>query len=310
MKLSFTKAFLFGLVIACLALGLSCFSMGHGGGGDKGDKNKDKPASSSISKSTDSEKSEGGRLKKFTQPYSDSAGSSRPEPDHGDDYHEHHYYNNDRSDYDDDDGGGFWLGDLFADRGYRYSSYPYNDPGQEGIYLSYYPLASLYYENMAIQFRYYYQPIENNLQANGFYGKLLLGAGSTIDTFYSRYSEKLDGRTDTVDYFSLHWNLASLTPDTNTMIEIGAGGGYLTDVDGVTHGSFSVQAKCDYFPAKPLGIHLTFGYSAPAGQALYNINTALGWHIKSLELFLGYHFLINSQGDDLSGPTMGAAVWF
>ena len=99
---------------------------------------------------------------------------------------------------------------LFGDHGFRYYSYPYENPNREGGYIvtasendieneSVYVLDSFpsyddaYSTEVAIQIRSHYQKIESDLWAYAVYGKLLLSSGFTIDTYYSKYTEKLDG---------------------------------------------------------------------------------------------------------------------
>lgn len=270
----------------------------------------DKPAPSAKPPKTKKKDS----LEEFLQPYADKDKKDRKKDKDEDRDHSSktvvsiNYY--DYDDDDDDDWFDLFCGFVFGDAGYRYSSYPYNDPYHQGIYIASNPPLNSDYSEFALQLRSYYQKVASDLWSYGLYGKILFPNSASLDIFSADYVEDVDDGTDRMKYLSLHYNISGLASDTNMVIELGLGAGFLTDINGETQGSISLQTRLDYFPAKPWGVHLSAGYSAPANETLWNLDASLGWHLSNLEIFLGYHSLINSGGDNLAGPTIGLALWF
>lgn len=260
-----------------------------------------------------------GRLEEFVSPY------KKKEKKHNDDDNDRKpdYYSSYGShDDDDDEWNNFW-GQLlfgwipevcgwifFGDHGYRYSAYPYHDSGQKGIYVVNNANLISTYDPFAFQLHSYYQKVDNDLWSYGVYSKLLFPSGANLDTNYMRFIEKIDDRMDGISYLSLHYNFGAFGSGTSHVIDLGVGGGFLTDINGVSHGSASFQTRLDYFPKKPWSIHVSAAYSKPEGKSLYNLNATLGWHAGPLELFTGYHSFVNKRADTLDGPVFGAALWF
>lgn len=259
------------------------------------------------------DKSEEGKLDHFSEPYEEKNTSKKENV-------ESHHYKND----DDDDSDNFFddfIGEIFVsifeailitpfrDFGYRYCDYPYSDAMKKGqsIYI-----ASKYQadKTVAFQSRTYYQSVDHNIKAIGLYGRILLPSSINIDIYNSHYWEKANGDKDSINYFTTHLNLASFTANTNTMLGIGVGGAYLTGTNSKTYDSISFQASADIFPYKPWSIQLSENYAKPAGKNIYNYRATVGYHIESLELFMGYNALRNSNGNILDGPIFGCALWF
>lgn len=260
-----------------------------------------------------------GRLEEFVGPY------KKKEKKNTDDDNDRKpdYYNSYGSHDDDDDGwDNFWgqllfgwVGEVsgwifFGDHGYRYSAYPYHDMGEKGVYISNNHNTVNYNDPFAFQLHSYYQKVEKELWSYGIYGKLLFPSGANLDTNYMRFIEKIDNRTDGISYLSMHYNFGAIGAGTRYVLDLGLGGGFLTDINGVSHGSGSFQTRLDYFPKKPWSIHVSAAYSKPEGKSLYNLDATLGWHAGPLELFTGYHSFVNKRADTLDGPVFGAALWF
>lgn len=300
-----------------------------GGDNDKPDKDKDKdekppkekppkdkpvpPDKSSPPHDTKPPKKKNDSLEKFLQPYADKGEKDREkDKDEDRDYSSKTVVSLNYYDYDDDDNDWFDLVSYlaFGDFGFRYSSYPYNDPYHQGIYIAHNPPLNSNYSELALQLRSYYQKVDSDLWSYGLYGKILFPNSVSLDIFSADYLEDVDDGTDRMEYLSVHYNIGGLGSNSNMVIELGLGAWFLTNINGDIQGSLSFQTRVDYFPAKPWGVHLSAGYSAPANETLWNLDASLGWHLNHLELFVGYHSLINSGGDNLDGPTIGLALWF
>lgn len=281
------------------------------GHNDNRDKDKEKPKHDKD-KPKPSKPDEKSKLGEFSEPYKDKDTSERGKKSHDNDT----YYD------DDDDGDDFWAefwGDLFADAfnalllgdfGYRYSSCPYNQPQQPlpGIYVS--TNNDTLGDMTAFQFRTYYNTIDKNIKSYGVYSKLLLPSSWTWDMENNHYSENVNNRTDSMDYFTTHFNTIGLTPDTNFVTEVGLGFAFLTDVADNVHSSGSFQIRADYFPAEPWSIRASASFASPSDVRTTNFDTTIGWHTGALEIFGGYHSLMNNKTRNLNGPTFGLALWF
>ncbi len=282
---------------------------------DKGkDEDKDKPSTPSPK----AQKEKKGTLKSFVKPYTEK---DKPKSDdkgrhdrHGENSSVGYYSYEDDDDDADYDWGEFfwdiWWELFFGDHGFRYRSYPYGESAHQGIYISSDSFISESYNGFALQLRSFYQKVESDLWGYGVYGKLLMPSGFSGDMYYNRYREEMEGSTDTMNFFTMHFNFAGLASDTNTVFELGLGGAFLTDVDGAAHGSLSIQGRVSYFPREPWSLQVSLGYSSPADHSLLNLDTTAGWHKNNWEIFVGYHSLINSGGDNLDGPVIGIALWF
>jgi len=307
----------------------------------KSDNNKPKPKPNKDKQPAPKTK-EKGKLKEFSEPYKEKSKSDKQKPDtsgnkhRGDEKDDSEYdpkphqkehprkqevknktvyvsysqYEYDDSDYNDDETWYSFWSDLFMDNGFRYSSCPYN-PSQQplpGIYISQHEESNG--NPMALQFRTYYQNIDNNLKSYGLSGKLLFASSLTWDMDNNHYMEKVNGHTDTMDYFTTHFNIAGLAPDTNFVPEIGIGMAFLTDIANEVHNSISFQTRMDYFPVEPWSFRIGASFAAPSDIRTTNFDTTIGWHNGSLEIFGGYHSLINNKSRNLNGPTFGLALWF
>lgn len=280
------------------------------GHNDNRDKDKEKPKHDKD-KPKPSKPEEKSKLKEFSEPYKDKDTSGREKKSHDNDT----YYG------DDDDGGDFWdefWADLFSDVfsalifgdfGYRYSSCPYNQPQQPqpGIYV----FTDNESGNMtAFQFRTYYNTIDSNIKSYGLYGKFLFPSSWTWDMENNHYLEEVSNNTLSMNYFTTHFNTIGLTPNTNFVTEVGFGLAFLTDATDTVHSSGSFQVRADYFPAEPWSIRTSASFASPSDVRTTNFDTTVGWHSGSLEIFGGYHSLINNKTRNLNGPTFGLALWF
>jgi len=199
---------------------------------------------------------------------------------------------------------------MFGDHGFRYSGRPYNhklDPDR-GVYV--FSQEKQVAATHAFQLRNYYQPVNDGVRSYGTYGKILFPSSVNWDLYTNSYYERFNGRMDSLRYFSTYLNLGGLTSNTNVTFQLGLGGVVLTNVSGDQHGSPSAQVKLDCFPREPIGLHAFSNFSAPSRESLINWGVEIGWHSGVLELFIGHHALINSEGNQLNGPVVGCGLWF
>lgn len=244
-----------------------------------------------------------GQLSGFIKPYRAPDNSPSSEPRHDNDYRDRHY--NDEH-------------ETRISVGYasinepecRYSGQPYNPETQptEGVFI-HTGNASLG-NQYAAQLRAYYMPMAHNIDARGVDAKILMPPGTAIDIEDISFHETVANRTDQISYFKLTHNVARWSADTNFDSELGVGFSFLNDVDKRSYDSLCLKGSLDYFPKKPWGLHLKASYAAPTYRNLIDIDARAGIYAGPVELFVGYHTLINSVGDSLDGPIFGCALWF
>lgn len=258
----------------------------------------------------------GGKLSSFTEPYRNADAKKTTYTPHTYEPPGHFDRSSDYSGYEENNFPGdlfsqLFIEPFFGDHGYRYSCPPYHNEHKTmgGIYI--------HSENIiegnpiAFQFRTYYQPIQHDITSYGFYAKFLFPSSMTIDLNNAHYLEKISsGYNDSINYFTLHFNSAAFTVDTDTTLEIGAGLASLTDVNDNSYNSASAQLKISYFPRDPWSFQVAGSYAAPSNRSIFGLETTIGYHYGILELFLGYHSLINSRAEKLDGPLFGCALWF
>lgn len=276
------------------------------------DKDKDKDKSKDDSKTETISKPKKGRLDSFSEPYRKNKPARTSNKSHDE---RQVYY---ASDDDDDEFWGEFFSDifvhvLFGDAGFRYSGHPYNSAREpsEGIYLSVDDGNDVNRGNLvSFQFKSDYQRVAHNIRAYEFYGKLSIPSSLTIDMSNHRYTEEINNQTDSMNYFDMHFGTCAFTAESAMVADFGLGFATLRDTSGGYHGSSSVKLGFDFFPGKPLSIHVGGTYAAPANERLIRLYTDMGWHSGALEWFMGYHNLMNSTGDNLDGPVFGIALWF
>ena len=261
-----------------------------------------------------------GRLSGFTKPYrsSDSGARSDEYREHNDSYREHHrehrYYGGDYDSFETNTGGGgFFYSSGYSTpyfANYHYSGQPYNSGTQPapGIYI--HTGNDVPGNHYAAQFQYYYQSVSNNLDARGVDARILLPVGSALDFENISFREKKQNSTDKISYYKFTYNIASWSVDKNADTEIGVGFSSLVDVDTLDYNSFCLKASLDYFPRKPWGLHLKGSFAAPEYRTLLDLDARAGIYTGPLEIFIGYHTLINSLGESLNGPIFGGGLWF
>jgi len=198
---------------------------------------------------------------------------------------------------------------TFSDLDFRYTSYPYGDPDQKGIYMiqtSEYLAAN----PLALQTQGYYHRVDKDIDAYTLSTKLRLPSSFNFDISYTRYREEIDPDSlDQLGLFNLHWNMGGMVSDTNALWDIGTGL-TLLNYDDTSHATLSLATSFDYFPEKPLGIHVSALYAPLVSREITVLEAQTGYYLKSWELLAGYRFLLNSDGENFNGPFMGLALWF
>lgn len=194
------------------------------------------------------------------------------------------------------------LGFLFADR-IRYLKYPYyhDDP----VYLK--DVDSLG-KTLAGTFQCYYLRIDHNLWGYHLSEEIKFPTGVSLEFAYTKYIEDIphQGKDDRMGWLKWYFN-CQMAENTNWILKVGLGGSHLSSAVG----GLALQGVIEVFPGKPWGIHGSAGYALLEGGAdLIDLELKFGLFRRRTEFTLGYRSLINSQGNDLSGPFLGWSWWF
>ena len=201
---------------------------------------------------------------------------------------------------------------LFPHYPFYYQAYPY----QLGRgYLEYYgdtpfttpetvPLSA---RHITFEVRGGYMIDSAELQGYRVYGKARLSYLFTMDAEATEFWEWLPGG----DFDSLALlkvdGLFNISNSPYHDLDLGFGMSYL---DGVNlYGGINAKLTCDFFPVKPLGIHLASCASAFEGGTLYETEAMLGLFARNFELRFGYRALW-VEGIRIDGPMMELAIWF
>ena len=111
-------------------------------------------------------------------------------------------------------------------------------------------------------------------------------------------------------YLDGHVATCGFNADDNVVFEFGMGGAWLETPSHNGYPGLSFKSSVDYFPGQPWGVHFYGTYAWLEHKPIAKLNLDFGYHDNIVELYLGYHNLINSRGDNLSGPALGLAFWF
>lgn len=245
------------------------------------------------------EQEEGGKLDKFKEPYrKESDDRKRDEEKEGRrDSDKRNLFKSEAK------GSWDWVGDIlmfaFVGGNAHYRGYPYRGGGERGA------IGAKEGQEFALTLHSAYQRIDADTWSYDIGGKMRLPSSFAIDISNTRYDEDLGGgRNDRMGFFESHFSYGISVEE--LQIDIGIGVAALDKGDG----GLSFQGSLDYFPAKPLGFHVSASWASINGEDIADYRGEIGLLFGRLEVLAGYRSLINSGGDALAGPTLGLSLWF
>lgn len=247
------------------------------------------------------------RLKRFEEPYKDKKDKQDP-PKKDSDVDVRASF---EADFDDEDEGiceflfEWTIGYPFHDTGMRYDAFPYARQGTDYFLRRFEETKALAFES-----RFQVGRVEHDLLSYGGSGELRLPTGSSISFDVVRYLESQTGRDDrlTLQEYAINFGLAG--PRRPFQVTLGLlGVGYLQG-DGFGKASFLLQVDGDWFVTAPFRIHARAGQMWFSGERMNDLRLEAGIHVHRLAFLIGVRSLINSRGDDLTGPTIGLELWF
>jgi hypothetical protein len=195
------------------------------------------------------------------------------------------------------------VGYPFIDHEMRFDDYPYATEG-----LLFYPGVDRSDKMFAAEINPYYLRIEHDLWAYGVEADVFLYSGADFRFDIVQYVEDLDGDTDrlTVQQYQVNYGLGG--EPRNFQITVGWGVGVMKGRS--LHTAFSMQAAFHLFAPEPLSFRASVALMSFTGRTMTDVEAEVRLHYNRFCLTLGLRSLINSRGDDLTGPSAGFMVWF
>ena len=261
------------------------------------------------------------KLGKFEKPFrkKDSSNgrkksSSSPEyHDHGE-RHPTHFYDHAHSQYSSGPapayygprGGGLsWIGSNL-----RFAAFPYEESHDDDLL----PRSNYFLKpvesnrRVAGDLRSSYLRVDDEISSWGMAGQVRFSQGVDLDFDIAYFIERMEGSRDrlTLQDYCLNWGPAFPMDDFH--VSVGAGLAMLRGEE--SHAGISFQAVAEWYPVEPVSLRALVGWMGFEEGSLTDLQLEARIHIGQFALTAGVRSLINSEGDDLTGPMVGLGIWF
>ena len=261
------------------------------------------------------------KLGKFEKPFRKKDGSSgrrrsssSSKVDGHEDRHPTHFHGHARSGYGSGPspgrfrsrGGGIsWIGANL-----RFATFPYEESHDDEL-----PPRRNYFlgsvesdRRVAGDLRSSYMRVDDDLSSWGLAGQVRFSQGLDLDFDIAYFVEQLEGRRDrlTLQDYCLNWGPAFPLDDFH--VSVGAGLAVLRGEE--SHAGISFQAAAEWYPVEPVSLRALVGWMGFEEASLTDLQFEARIHIGRFALTAGVRSLINSEGDDLTGPMVGLGIWF
>ena len=190
----------------------------------------------------------------------------------------------------------------FMDHNLRFDEYPYAN-GSDSYFLAGEG------QPLALETRTSYSRVDHDLYAMSLGGTLFLGSGADFTYQITQYVEELQNTTDRLTLQQIEFNYGpGASASRNFHWSIGWGIATLEGADQDT--GLSLQATVRVFLHQPLSLRFHASAMAIDSATLNDLQAEIRYHVDQFAVSLGMRTLINSQGDELTGPTVGVDFWF
>jgi hypothetical protein len=186
----------------------------------------------------------------------------------------------------------------FSDQGLRFDEHPYAG-GSRKYFM--HEVDSM--KGMAAEFDLRVGRIEHDLWSVGVDGTFRLASGCDLNFDITQYQEDTETGTDrlTLHQYAFNFGARGEPPRTHQALfrgEESTDAGPLFQVDFI------------HFPARPFSLKYHVGLMLFSGATLTDLSFELGVHIDRFAVTFGVKSLLSSEGEDLTGPTLGFALFF
>jgi hypothetical protein len=191
----------------------------------------------------------------------------------------------------------------FYDHGRRFERYPF---AQEEPYFSDGDHSE---KTMAVHFASTAGWIERGLWSVGAEAVLSWSSGCDVRFDVLQFMEEVEGGTDRLTLTQAQLNFA-VTPDLSPLnFTIGFGVGSL-EGEIVSETGVTLQANLEWHILQPVSLRLYGGIIGFEDASVTDLRAELGIHFHRFAVTAGVRSLISSGGEDLTGPTLGLAIFF
>lgn len=189
----------------------------------------------------------------------------------------------------------------FTDHGRRFGWFPYQDEEpyyrEEGR------------KTLAIELSASAGRIESGLRSSNLEGVMSWTSGCDFRFDLMQFTEKVAGGTDRLELQQYQLNFA-LTPDPGDLaFSLGLGIAALDGEESSEIG-FTAQVNFVWFAVKPVSFRLYAGHILFEDASVGDFRAEVGLHFHRFVVTAGIRSLVAEGGEDLTGPTLGLAVFF
>jgi len=191
----------------------------------------------------------------------------------------------------------------FYDHGRRFEPYPF---AQEGPYFS-----DDGHSDKTVAFHLASTAgwIEPGLWSVGAEGVLSWSSGCDVRFDVLHFMETVEGGVDQLTLTQAQLNFA-VTPDLSPVnLTIGFGVGSL-EGELVSETGATLQANFEWHVREPVSLRLYGGIIGFEGASITDLRAELGIHRRRFAVTAGVRSIISSEGENLTGPTLGFTIYF
>jgi hypothetical protein len=192
---------------------------------------------------------------------------------------------------------------ALSDRGLRFDDYPYAH-GRK-----YFLGSNDAEKDVAFEADLTTGRVEHDLWSVGLGGIMRWPSGCDFRFDITQYWENVDTGTDRLTLQQYGLDFGILGRRRSSQMTLGIGMGILQGED-VADVAPLVEAEFMHFPKGPLSLRCRAAIMGFNEGTLTDLRLELGVHLGRFALTAGVRSLINSDGDELTGPTLGCAVFF
>lgn len=200
-----------------------------------------------------------------------------------------------------------FLDGLFypcLDHGLRFDDFPYAREKRRFFFLS----DDSSSREWSLDLQPYALRLEHDVLAFGLTGKARYSSGGDFRFDLVQFQERVGGGTDRLTLQTYEVNYGPGPGRRDHQWTLGWGVAVLEGQE--THAGVSLQGAIDWFPLPPLSLRVHAAALVFSGSTILDVQAEVGFHWNRFALGLGFRTLVNSQGDDLTGPMASLTVWF
>jgi hypothetical protein len=207
------------------------------------------------------------------------------------------------------------FGYPFRDHDLRFDDFPYAHG--EKYFLGRRPadedkFHAMHERKVAFEAGFEYGRMKTDRTSLALRGAARFASGCDLSIDVSRFLEDADDGTERLTLQQYHLNIGRRGTEGGRSYQISAGLGLgILEGEGVSDVGFSLRGALVLYPEAPFSARLSATISFFEDATLNDFRAEIGLHLDRFALLGGVRSLISSEeGNDLTGPTIGAVVFF